>query len=93
MPKHRSKGVKREHTILEDFEGPLKKVANLEGVKSVIPGEISRRSGSGHKRITFQYPTKSGAKLLAKRANAVQEVFVVCQKPDKVKDFVKDLRI
>ncbi len=94
MPKHRSRGVKRDHTILPGFEDAFERLAALEAVQSVIPGRIaSIRSSKGHKRLTFQYPTETGAKLQAKARGAVQEVFVVTGDPEGVRQFVDELRL
>lgn len=90
MPKHRSGGLKKEHTILKGFVSHLHQLASLDGVHSVLPGEIARRSGGSQRDITFQYPTDTGAKLLIKSSNAVQEVFVVCENTQSVQQFVND---
>lgn len=91
MPKHRVKGVKRVHRILKDFEGPLEEIASLPFVKAVIPGRIKRKKVAGipgYRKITFQYPTSTGAKLLAKSSNAVQEIFVVTDDVERLKEFL-----
>lgn len=89
--KHRSGGLKREHEILTGFLDTLRKVAARPGVRSVIPGRVSARSSGGTRRLTFQYPTDTGAKLLAKTPQAVQEVFVVCADPEDLKRYVEGL--
>jgi len=91
MPRHRVKKVKRVHQILKGFEEPLEEIASLEYVKAVIPGRIKRKKSTGRpgrREITFQYPTPSGAKLLAKGEGAVQEIFVVTSEPEKLKEFL-----
>lgn len=94
MPKHRHRGVKRDHTILEGFDEALERIAALDAVQSVIPGRIAQiRSSASHKRLTYQYPTDTGAKLQAKGGGAVQEIFVVTEDPERVRRFVSDLRI
>lgn len=89
--KHRSGGLKREHQILEGFEGPLLNLAADEDVQSILPGRVSARSSGGTRRLTFQYPTDSGAKLLAKTPQAVQEIFVVCGDPQRLRRRVENL--
>jgi len=92
MPRHRVKKVKRVHQILKGFEEPLEEIAQLEYVKAVIPGRIKRKRATGkpgQREITFQYPTPSGAKLLAKGEGAVQEIFVVTSEPEKLKEFLR----
>lgn len=80
--------------MLEGFGEALERIAALDAVQSVIPGRIAQiRSSTGHKRLTFQYPTDSGAKLQAKGGGAVQEVFVVTDDPEQVRRFVADLQV
>lgn len=94
MPKHRGRGVKREHAILPGFDEALERIAAIDAVQSVIPGRIARiRSRSGIKRLTFQYPTDTGAKLQAKGGGAVQEIFVVTEDPEQVRQFISRLQV
>ena len=84
--------MKRVHHILRGFEEPLEEIAQLEHVKAVIPGRIKRKGATGklgQRELTFQYPTPSGAKLLAKGEGAVQEVFVVTSEPEKLREFLR----
>lgn len=89
--KFRKKGVKREHSILEGFEKDLETLVSLGLVKAVIPGRIytSPKAQSGKKRVSYQYETSAGAKLLLKKGSTIQEVFVVCEDRLKLKDFIK----
>lgn len=89
--KHRSGGIKREHEILEGFEEPLLRLAARDNVNSVIPGRVSAHSSGDARRLTYQYPTNTGAKLLAKTPQAVQEVFVVCEDADRLQGQVERL--
>lgn len=88
--KYRKKGVKREHSIIEDFERDLEELVKLGLVDSVIPGRIytSPKSQAGQKRISYQYETKTGAKLLLKKGSTVQEVFVVCKDHQNLKEYL-----
>lgn len=92
MPnRHRSGGLKREHEILDGFEEPLLRLAAHEHVGSVIPGRVSAHSSGDRRRLTYQYPTNTGAKLLAKTPQAVQEIFVVCDDAERLKKQVEEL--
>lgn len=83
--KYRTNKIKREHTIIEDIHELLEDVALLPGVKSIIPGRIHRRSGSGIRpRLRINYRTSSGYKMLAKNSSSLQEIFLVTDEPEEV---------
>ncbi|MGB9766262.1 MAG: DUF2103 domain-containing protein [Sulfurihydrogenibium sp.] len=89
--KYRKKGIKREHSIIEDFEKDLQTLVEEGLVKSIIPGRIytSPKAQSGRKVITYQYDTETGAKLLMKKGSTVQEVFVITQRREDLKNFLE----
>jgi len=89
--KYRKKGIKKEHHIIEDGEELLAELVRKGLVKSVIPGRIKTtpKGQPGNPRLTFQYETNSGAKLLLKKGSTVQEVFVITQDINKLKDYLK----
>ncbi len=94
--KYRSNKVKQEHTIIEDILPLLEELSKKPVVKSIIPGRINRRSGSGRPpHLKLKYNTPSGIKMLAKNSSSVQEVFVVTSNPEEAielfrrEDFVK----
>lgn len=88
--KYRKKGIKREHSIIEDFEKDLQTLVEEGLIKSAIPGRIytSPKSQAGKKVITYQYDTETGAKLLMKKGSTVQEVFVITDKREELKKFI-----
>lgn len=81
--KYVKRGVKRKHQIIEGTLPMLEAIAEIEGVKKVIPGEISysprRKAGPTRLKLTRETPT--GFKLLALSGGSVQEVFVVVSGP------------
>jgi len=82
--KYRTNKIKREHTIIEDILPLLLEVSELKSIKSIIPGRINRRSGSGiQPYLQLKYNTDSGIKMLAKNSSSLQEIFVVTDKPDQ----------
>ncbi len=89
--KYRKRGIKREHHIIEGFEELLEELVKLGLVESVIPGRIttSPKGVGGKHRITYQYDTESGAKLLLKKGSTVQEAFVITNKREELKRFLK----
>ncbi|WP_457638883.1 DUF2103 domain-containing protein [Persephonella sp.] len=90
--KYRKKGIKKEHHIIEDGEEVLQELVKAGLVKSIIPGRIKTtpKGQPGNIRLTFQYETSSGAKLLLKKGSTVQEVFVITDRPDKLKEYLKE---
>jgi len=90
--KYRKKGIKREHHILEGFEELLEELVKLGLVRSIIPGRITTtpKGVGGKYRITYQYDTEAGAKLLLKKGSTVQEAFVITDKREELKKFIKE---
>ncbi|NJE85312.1 hypothetical protein E3E23_05670 [Thermococcus sp. CX2] len=82
MPKHFKKGVKREHHFLKGLEKPLEEIAQIPGVKKVIPGRIYASDSRGFE-IKVSRETTTGLKLIAKSDGSVQEVFLVVDKADR----------
>ena len=94
--KYRDQKIKKEHTIIEEIQPFLEEMASIPAVKSIIPGRINRRSGSGMEAyMQLKYNTSSGIKVIGKTSSSLQEVFVVTDKTEivtdklKQKDFVK----
>ncbi|WP_297063072.1 DUF2103 domain-containing protein [Thermococcus sp.] len=84
MPRHFRKGVKREHHFLKGLEKSLEEIAQLPGVKKVIPGRIYASDSRGFE-IKVTRETQTGLKLVAKSDGSVQEVFLVVDKPDRAR--------
>ena len=83
--KYRSKKIKREHDIIDDITELLEEISTLKMVKSIIPGVINRRKGSGIQPcLRVKYNTQSGIKLLAKNSSSIQEIFLVTDHPEEV---------
>ncbi|PRX31057.1 putative metal-binding protein DUF2103 [Orenia metallireducens] len=90
--KYRANKIKQEHTIIEDILPLLEKVAELNIIKSIIPGRINRRGGSGiPPHLKLKYPTPSGIKILAKNSSSIQEVFVVTDDVDQAMELIKEI--
>jgi hypothetical protein len=90
--KYRQNKIKQEHTIIEDILPLLEDIALSKLVKSIIPGRINRRKGSGTPAyIQLKYNTRSGIKLIAKNSSSLQEVFVVTDYPDRTMEYLKKL--
>ncbi len=82
MPRHFKRGVKREHHFLKGIEKPLEEIANIPGVKKVIPGRIYASDSRGFE-IKVSRETATGLKLIAKSDGSVQEVFLIVDKADR----------
>lgn len=90
--KYRHNKIKQEHTIIEDVLPMLEDIALSRLIKSIIPGRINRRKGSGVPAyIQLKYNTQSGIKLIAKNSESLQEIFVVTDYPDKTMEYLKKL--
>lgn len=76
--RHRRRGVKREHSVLEAFRPVYERVAALEGVEGVIPGRIAANP-THHPGLVLKGATRTGFKLLAKTTTSIQEVFVIAR--------------
>ena len=90
--KYRKKGIKKEHHIIEDGEELLEDLVKKGLVKSIIPGRIKTtpKGQPGNPRLTFQYETNSGAKLLLKKGSTVQEVFVITDNVQALKEYITE---
>ncbi len=89
--KYRKKGIKKEHHIIEDGEEALEELVKKGLVKSIIPGRIKTtpKGRPGKVRLTYQYDTEAGAKLLLKKGSTVQEVFVITDKREELREFIQ----
>jgi hypothetical protein len=90
--KHRgSSKIKYEHDIIPGLRNFLEqRIEPLDWVDSIFPGAIKRTKNPIPKfNIRFQYPTPTGAKLLAYHSGVVQEVFVVTKEPHKLKEEIE----
>lgn len=86
----RRHGVKREHSILTEYERLLERIAALPEVQSVIPGRISGGTRARH-GVTLTVDTRSGLKLLIKSSHTVQEVFVIAPDAASARRRIEDL--
>ena len=92
--KYRTNKIKQEHTIIEDILPLLENLAKLSVVKSIIPGRINQRGGSGMEAyLKLKYDTPSGIKILAKNSASIQEVFVVTDNADKAIRLMKKKKL
>ncbi|WP_343122643.1 DUF2103 domain-containing protein [Hydrogenivirga sp. 128-5-R1-1] len=58
----------------------------------MIPGRIKTtpKGRPGKIRLTYQYDTEAGAKLLLKKGSTVQEVFVITDRREQLREFIKN---
>jgi len=85
--KFRQNKIKREHSIINGGLEWLESLAALPEVSDIIPGVIKAHNTPGQS-ITFQYDTTTGCKLLMRSGGAVQEVFVVSERPEAVREWL-----
>lgn len=85
--KFRHRKIKREHSIIQGGLDWLEDLSKKREVIDIIPGVIDI-THSKERGIAYQYETPTGCKLLMKKGGAIQEVFVVTQKPEVVQAWV-----
>ena len=90
--KHRKNKIKRQHGIIKGLRRYLEDhVSSLDFVEGIIPGEITVGKTKGENLVVrYKYSTISGAKLLARSGNSVQEVFVITSDADKLKEVIEN---
>lgn len=91
--KYRKNKIKREHSIIKGLKEYLERnISDLDYVKGIIPGEIKVGNATGENlEVKYKYKTVSGAKLIARSGNSVQEVFVVTSDPEKLEKVIDSL--
>lgn len=88
--RHRTKGVKREHSIINGLLPLLEQIAAQPAVSAVIPGRISVTRGAAPAlQLRLGPQTMTGFKLTARRGTTAQEVFVVTTEMEKVVEFLR----
>ncbi len=86
--RYRDGVLKVEHGILPGLRDVLQELADQdEDVQSIVPGRIyvTRGRPGGALRVRASTLTQTGIKLIAKLGSSVQEVFVVCDDPARVR--------
>ncbi|MDR1604139.1 MAG: DUF2103 domain-containing protein [Gracilibacteraceae bacterium] len=84
--KYRHNKIKREHHLIDGALELLESLSDLDVVTDIIPGVISV-TRAREKSAAYQYETETGCKLLLKGGGAVQEVFVVTEYPELVREW------
>ncbi len=70
--------VQNHSTNIEGLIKWLKRLAECKDVKTISPAAISKTNGRGERlAIKVTVKTKEGFKLLARKGQLVQEVFIV----------------
>ncbi|MDR3271759.1 MAG: DUF2103 domain-containing protein [Peptococcaceae bacterium] len=83
--------MKHEHSIIAGGLTFLDRLSESERVKSIIPGRINKARTHGNRLkdgFKYQYETPDGCKLLLRQGNAIQEVFVVSDHPETIKNLL-----
>jgi hypothetical protein len=88
--RHRTKGVKREHSIIAGLLPALEQIAAQPFVSALIPGRISvTKAAVPSLQLRLGPRTMTGFKLTARRGTSAQEVFVVTSDPEKCLEFLR----
>ena len=76
--------VQNHSTHIDGLIKWLKKLADIEEIKTVTPATLSKTNGRGEKlTIKVTIKTKEGFKLLARKGKLVQEIFLVTSLDNK----------
>lgn len=91
--KHRKNKIKRKHGMIKGLQKFLEDhISTKEYVDGIIPGEIKVGSATGENLIVrYQYSTVSGAKLIARSGSSVQEIFVITNSTENLKELIENL--
>lgn len=88
--RHRVKGVKREHSVIEGLLPVLERLAAHSSVSAIIPGRITvTRAATARLQLRLGTKTITGFKLNARRLSTAQEVFVVTTAPETTMAFLR----
>ena len=91
--KHRKQKIKRQHGMIKGLHKFLRdNISTLGFVEGIVPGQINVGSATGENLIVrFKYSTISGAKLIARSGSSVQEIFVITNSPEKLRQAIESL--
>ena len=83
--------VQNHSTHIEGLIKWLKRIAEIDDVKTVTPASLSKTNGRGEKLvIKVTIKTKEGYKLLARKGKLVQEIFLVTKLDEKeIKELIE----
>jgi hypothetical protein len=89
--KYRPTKIKLKHGLISGLRRHLESIEDWPEITAINPGVIRPTKGSGGLKLTVQYETKAGLKVLAKSGAAVQEVFFVTSNPQRLAQRIKEL--
>tara|TARA_B100000965_G_scaffold97268_1_gene79512 strand:+ start:931 stop:1233 length:303 start_codon:yes stop_codon:yes gene_type:complete len=83
--------VQNHSTNIEGLIKWLKKIAEIDNIKTVTPASLSKTNGHGEKLVLkVTVKTKEGFKLLARKGKSVQEIFLVTSLDEsKIKEVIQ----
>ena len=83
--------VQNHSTHIDGLIKWLKRIAEIEDIKTVTPASLSKANGRGEQlKLKVTVKTKEGYKLLARKGKLVQEVFLVTNlNEEKIKEIIK----
>lgn len=93
MSRYRVNKIKRMHSIVNGVLPVLEEIAAHPDVAQVTPGRIRPKRRGTDYRLTFQYFTDAGLKLMAHTPEAVQEVFIVTAAPEAVREYLVEKKL
>lgn len=90
--KYRKNKIKSQHGMIKGLKKFLEKeITNHDYIKSVIPGRIKVGKSTGEVlKVSYQYETQTGAKLIARSGSSIQEIFVKTDSPEKLEKIIEE---
>lgn len=90
--KYRKNKIKSQHGMIKGLKKFLEKeITGHDFIHGVIPGRIEVGKSTGEVlKISYQYETPSGAKLIARSGSSIQEIFVTTDSPEKLEKIIEE---
>ncbi|HWP40110.1 MAG TPA: DUF2103 domain-containing protein [Tepidisphaeraceae bacterium] len=83
--------IKRQHARVQGLDQILSRIIkHCPHVSRIVPGRIKVRRGKTPPSFKIQYPTEAGLKCLCTGTGTVQEVFIICTRPDAARQWLEE---
>ncbi len=89
--KHRKNKIKSQHGMIKGLRKFLEKeISSQDFIKGIIPGRIDVGKATGEVlKVSYQYKTEAGAKLIARSGSSIQEIFVTTDAPESLEKIIE----
>lgn len=89
--KYRKNKIKIQHGIIKGLKKFLEKeISSQDFIEGITPGRINVGRSTGEVlKISYQYKTQTGAKLIARSGSSIQEIFVTTDDPERLEKIIE----